>query len=212
VIARRSRLVRGAVAASAVTAVVALAAAAPFAGSALVVSAPLASPDAIVSLASHEWERLPEAVVQAKRYPRAVVVLTLPRVVNQFNCHDCSHRVDRLVKAGVDLSRIRIVPLTEGGTYGEAVATRTLVMNHHLGSVLVVTSPYHTRRSLATFRKALQDTGASVGVAPASATSPAQPVRWWSAPYDRAYVRYEWAGVVYYWLRHGVPLGAPQAG
>jgi uncharacterized SAM-binding protein YcdF (DUF218 family) len=212
VITRSPRLVRGALAAAAVAAVVVLAAAAPFAGTALIVSAPLSSPDAIVSLASHEWERLPEAAAQAKRYPRAVVVLTVPQVVSEVNCHDCSHRVDRLVHAGVDLSRIRMVPLTQGGTYGEAVATRAFIRDHHLGAVLVVTSPYHTRRSLATFRKALEATGASVGVAPAIATSPAQPLRWWAAAYDRAYVRYEWAAVVYYRLRYGVPLAAPDAG
>src|SRR5512146_2396106 len=33
----------------------------PDAGTALVVSQPVDNPDAIVSLASHEWERLPEA-------------------------------------------------------------------------------------------------------------------------------------------------------
>ena len=46
------------------------------AGSALVVSEPLASPDAIVSLASHEWERLPAAAALARQYPEALVVLT----------------------------------------------------------------------------------------------------------------------------------------
>jgi uncharacterized SAM-binding protein YcdF (DUF218 family) len=110
------------------------------------------------------------------------------------------------MSAGVEADRIRIVPLTLGGTHGEAVATRAFVSERHLRSVLVVTSPYHTRRSLATFRSALASAGVEVGVAPASSTSPARPDRWWASGYDRGYVVYEWAAVVYYRLRYGVPL------
>jgi uncharacterized SAM-binding protein YcdF (DUF218 family) len=190
----------------AAAAIVAALSVAPHAGSALVVDAPLASADAIVSLASHEWERLPAAATAARRYPDAVVVLTLPPVVNEFNCHDCAHRVERLVNLGLDEKRIRIVPITLPGTYGEAVATRSLLSMQRLRSVVVVTSPYHTRRSLATFRHVLEGIGVAVGVVPATATSPARPERWWAAEYDRAYVRYEWAATLYYQLRHGVPL------
>ena len=65
---------------------------------------------------------------------------------------------------------------------------------------------HHTRRSLATFRAVFADTPVTIGIVPASATSPAQPKAWWEVPYDRAYVRYEWAAVVYYWVWHHVPL------
>jgi uncharacterized SAM-binding protein YcdF (DUF218 family) len=184
--------------------VVGCAAALPYAGSALVVSSPLSAPDAIVSLASHEWERLPATAELARRHPRALVVLTLPQPVTQFNCHDCVHRAERLMNAGVAVGRIRVVPLTVGGTYGVAVAVRGLVTEHHLRSVLVVTSPYHTSRSMATFRQVLGEDGVTVGVVPASKTSPARPEIWWARSYDRAYVTYEWAAVLYYRVRHGV--------
>ena len=198
----RTRLLSSGLATASFVLVVGCAAALPYAGTALVVSSPLSSPDAIVSLASHEWERLPATAELSRRYPKAQVVLTLPQPVTQFNCHDCVHRAERLMNAGVEVGRIRVVPLTLGGTYGEAMAVRGLVTEHHLKSVLVVTSPYHTRRSLATFRKALDDVGAAVGVAPASKTSPARPELWWARSYDRAYVAYEWAARLYYWLRH----------
>jgi uncharacterized SAM-binding protein YcdF (DUF218 family) len=204
VITRRALVVRGGLLIAAAI-VVAATTAAPVAGTALVVSSPLGSPDAIVSLASHEWERLPAVAALARRYPRALVLLTLPQVVNPYNCHDCAHRAERLIGAGVDMSRIQVLPLTEGGTYGEAVATQAFVAARGLSSVLVVTSPYHTRRSLATFRKAMGGR-VSVGVAPASATSPARPEHWWAAGYDRAYVRYEWTAILYYRVRHGVPM------
>ena len=178
--------------------------AAPRAGTALVVAKPIDAPDVIVSLASHEWERLPVTARLAKQWPAARVVLTLPERVTEFNCHDCSNRAHRLELAGVATSRVRIVPLREGGTYGEALAVRRLVLSSGQKRVLVVTSPYHTRRALATFETVLFPSGVLVGVEPARMTSPARPDRWWWAPYDRAYVRYEWAAILYYGIRHGV--------
>lgn len=198
----RARLFRWIVATTVLLGIVTIAV--PSVGTALVVSKPLASPDAVVSLASHEWERLPAAAAVARNNPRTLLILTLPKPVTQLNCHDCAHRVEQLDEMGISEDRIAIAPLTLTGTYGEALATRTVVMGRHLRSVLVVTSPYHTRRSLATFRKLFDGSGIAVGVLPATATSPARPERWWAASYDRAYVRYEWAALLYYRVRHGV--------
>jgi len=185
---------------------VAAAAFVPYAGAALGVSEPGPAPDAIVSLASHEWERLPAAVAKARAYPDALVVLTVPRVITPYNCHDSVHRPERLIAAGVSAPRIRQVPIADGGTYGEALAMKSFMRDSNLHHLLVVTSPYHSRRSLSTFRRVFAGTEVTIGVAPASATSPARPESWWAEPYDRAYVRYEWAAIVYYQLRHGVPM------
>jgi uncharacterized SAM-binding protein YcdF (DUF218 family) len=175
----------------------------PSAGMALVITRPLAGkPDVIVSLASHEWERLPATARMASLFPQAVVLLTEPDVVTPFNCHDCANRVHRLWLAGVKKERVEVVPLTRRGTYGEAQAVRQWASRHHVERLLVVTSPYHTRRSLAVFRAALDSAHIDVGVEPALAFSPASPERWWAAPYDRAYVAYEWTAIVYYALRY----------
>jgi uncharacterized SAM-binding protein YcdF (DUF218 family) len=195
-------MTRGAMGAAVV--VVLVLAGAPFAGRVLVVSAPVDRPQAIVSLASHEWERLPATAALAAQFPDALVVLTLPESPNLHNCHDCANRAHRLALAGVAEARVRIVRLTAPGTHGEALATRALLQGSGLRRVLVVTSPYHTRRALATFRSVLASLGATVGVVPASATSPARPARWWTSPYDRAYVAYEWAALLFYAGRHGV--------
>jgi uncharacterized SAM-binding protein YcdF (DUF218 family) len=174
------------------------------AGLALVVTSSLSRTDAVVSLASHEWERLPMTARLAAENPGALVLLTLPQPSTPFNCHDCANRVDRLRHLGVDPSRIRIVPLTAGGTYGEALAVFTFARQTPMRRLVVVTSPYHTRRALATFRDRFAGTGIEVGVQPASATSPADPARWWRRPYDRWYVRYEWLALAYYAVRFGV--------
>jgi len=174
------------------------------AGRVLVMSEPVADADAIVSLGSHEWERLPLAADLAVRNPRATVLLTQPEKVTNFNCHDCSHRLDRLRHAGVKPERVKILPLTVPSTYGEAVATLAFVRTSPVHRLIVVTSPYHTRRALATFRSVLKGTGVQVGIAPATATSEARPRQWWMTPYDRYYVVYEWAAMIYYAFKYGV--------
>jgi uncharacterized SAM-binding protein YcdF (DUF218 family) len=163
----------------------------------------IVAPDAIVSLASHEWERLPLAAEAAHKNPSSLVVLTQPAVVTEYNCHDCAGRIARLESLGVSRSRIRTAPLTLPGTYGEAVASGALLNKAGARRVLVVTSPYHTRRTRAVFRAVLGSRMA-VGVAPATATSPAHPQTWWTSPYDRWYVTYEWAAIVYYAVRYRI--------
>jgi hypothetical protein len=161
------------------------------AGVTLILDRPVADPDAIVSLASHEWERLPVAADLAKRFPDALVLLTLPTQVGLHNCHNCS---------------TRIVRLTSEGTHGEALACRDLVSRTPIRRLLIVTSVYHTRRALATFERAFAGADVALGIEPAWPTPPAHPLIWWLYPYDRWYVTYEWAGAIYYALRYGVKL------
>jgi uncharacterized SAM-binding protein YcdF (DUF218 family) len=185
------------------------------AGSALVVSAPVPRPDAIISLASHEWERLPATAAVAVANPSALVLLTLPEQVTDFNCHDCSRRGDRLRQLGVPSERVRILALTGPGTHGEAEAALEFVRAEQLRRLVVVTTPYHTRRALAVFRTVFEGSGVAIGILPASASSPAMPQRWWASPYDRAYVAYEWAAIIYYAAQYGVwswtgfPIASP---
>lgn len=176
----------------------------PSVGTALVVSKPLERIDAVISLASHEWERLPLTAGVAAANPNAMVLLTLPQPATPFNCHDCDHRVDRLRLLGVAEQRVRVLPIPSSGTHGEALSALTFARETGIRHLLVVTSPYHTRRALATFEKVFEASGIEIGVEPATASSPAQPSRWFWAGYDRAYVCYEWAAVVHYAWHYGV--------
>ena len=174
------------------------------AGTALVVRVPIESPDAIVSLASKEWERLPVAASLARRHPQAAVLLTQPQDVTIYTCHLCGDRVAELGRNGVEGARIHLVPATLGGTRGEALAIAAFARQMGLGRLLVVTSPYHTRRALAVFLAATAGTGIEVGIEPSTAASAAVPERWWRTPFDRWYVRYEWAAILYYAARWGI--------
>lgn len=173
------------------------------AGTALVVTREIDQPDAIVSLASHEWERLPDAAALARRAPNATVVLSQPIAPNAFNCHDCGHRLDRLAAAGVAPTRVAFLERKVYRTLDEAQAFKEWAAGRPVRSVVVVTSPYHTARALASFRTVLSGTGIAVGVHPA-AGSPAEPRAWWRHKYDRWYVSYEWRARLFYLVRFGV--------
>jgi uncharacterized SAM-binding protein YcdF (DUF218 family) len=175
----------------------------PSVGTLLVVSHAVREPDAIISLSSHEWERLPVTARLASGNASAAVLLTLPQPATVDNCHDCAGRVRRLERLGVPSHRVRVLPLSAPGTYGEALAARDWARQAHIRRLLIVTTPYHTRRSRATFEAVFEGTGIEIGIEPAS-TSPARPDRWWATPYDRAYVVYEWTAIVYYGIRYGV--------
>jgi uncharacterized SAM-binding protein YcdF (DUF218 family) len=176
------------------------------AGTALVVALPVSAPDLIISLGSHEWERLPDAARHAHAHPAATVLLTVPQTVTVHNCHDCANRTARLGALGVDEDRIRLLTLTGTGTYAEAVAARDFALEHRAERLLIVTSPYHTRRALLVFRKVLGGTGITVGIDPSTSDPVARPERWWMVGYDRAYVVYEWLAAGYYAVKYQVPL------
>ena len=175
-------------------------------GSALVVNAPIGAPDAIVSLASHEWERLPLAAQMARDHPGARVFLTQPPVVSRHNCHDCAGRVSYLTAQGVDPKRITLVPLKENSTYGEAIAIEAAIRGTEIRRLVIVTSAYHTRRALAVFRRVVRTDRVTIGVVPALADSRATPGRWWSSPYGRWYVTYEWCAIITYVARGRLQL------
>jgi uncharacterized SAM-binding protein YcdF (DUF218 family) len=168
-----------------------------YGGTALVVDVPLAEPDAILVLGSHEWERLPAAAERARHSPSALLLLTQPRNPTIHNCHDCAHRADRLIADGVAASRIVMLPDLVSNTRDEAAAARAECERRGIRRLLIVTSPYHTRRAWRIFTGAFTGTPVTLGVASARDYSPARPGRWWKAAYDRAYVRYEWAAIVY---------------
>ena len=177
---------------------------APAFGTFLVTSSGPKSPDAILMLASHEWERLPAVSRVARENPGATVLLTEPRRPTIFNCHLCAERSRWLVNLGVESTRIVVLQRRVGNTHDEAEAAREYSSAQGVHRLLVVTSPYHTRRTLAVFTTVFRDSGVEIGVQPALPESPARPEAWWMSAYDRAYVRYEWAALVWYAIRHQV--------
>lgn len=160
-------------------------------------------PQALLALASHEWERLPALATLARRYPDASVLLTQPVAPTEDNCYRCSERAAWLAGLGVSPQRIHLLGDRGRNTYDEAVAARAFCRERAISRLAVVTSPYHTRRALATFATVFEPSIA-VSVHSVAGHSPAVPERWWARAYDRDYVAYEWAALVWYAVRYGV--------
>jgi uncharacterized SAM-binding protein YcdF (DUF218 family) len=200
---------RRALAIISVLGLIVLAWAGAYAGTSLVVARDLPDPEAYFILGSHEWERLPVAAQLAREHPGSLVLLSQPVHPNKFNCHLCSERVAWLEHLGIARDRIVLLPRLVTNTYDEAVASREYCKTHGITRLMVVTSPYHTRRTAATFAAVFAGSQTAIGVHPAAETSPARPELWWARPYDRAYVRYEWAAIAWYALRHHVSPWPP---
>ncbi len=175
-----------------------------YGGEALVVSRQVEAPDVIVVLASHEWERLPAAAQLARSHPGAQVWLTLPVHITSSNCHDCSQRLTWLSEAGIEPGRVTVLPQRVTNTYDEANAAAAWVRGHHISRLVIVTSPYHARRALATFHQRFDSAGLHTDIGLATPLAGVDPPHWWRRNYDRQYVSYEWAGIVYYAIRFGV--------
>jgi len=94
----------------------------------------------------------------------------------------------------------RIVPAARAyTTYEEALRTRDVVKGRGFRSVLIVTSPYHLRRALWTFRRVFR--GEPVAVGAVAAPDNAFSINaWWRSHVGRKAVLTEYGGLVYYWL------------
>lgn len=172
----------------------------------LVVSVDVPSPEVILVPASHEWERLPAAARLARQYPQARVVLTQPGTVNDVTCYRCGERPAQLMALGVEADRIRIMPIPSNNTYQEAESARDYCLAAGLTRIMVVTSPYHARRALASFRRVFQNDRVLTGVAPALGESGARPDAWWRSTTERTYVTYEIAALLTYAFRYSIPV------
>jgi uncharacterized SAM-binding protein YcdF (DUF218 family) len=185
----------------AAVAVVALLAGSTPVGPWLIREQALETPDAILVLGSHESERLPHVAMLARRWHDATVLLTQPVVVTPFNCQDCANRAATLGRAGVDPKRVRVLPHRVRNTFDELAAARDWLQASKATRLLVVTSPYHTRRVGGLAAAVLPDVAVGVSACPVP-DGLAWP--WWRRRYDRRYVIYELGALVNNSWRHGL--------
>lgn len=173
----------------------------------LVVAEPLASADAIVVLSgsSAYVERTHKAAELYRQGRAPIVLLTDDHTrggwssAQQRNPFFVERAMDELIKAGVPPDRIEIAPGFGGSTHDEAVIIKDFAVNKSFRSVLIVTSSYHSRRALRTFRRTVSDQGIIVGVEPAP---PAPSTFWWLRPQGWRNVGGEYVKLIYYWFRY----------
>ena len=106
--------------------------------------------------------------------------------------------VEALVRLGVPRDAVVVLPSRTDSTAAEADVVASWACESGVRSLVVVTSPGHTRRSRTIFRRSLGD-GVALAVRPASAASfPAE--RWWRDRHAAKVVAFEWQKLASHWL------------
>ena len=179
-------------------------------GGYLVVTQKLERADCIVCLSGRPVERAMETadLYREKMAPRVIVTREEPpdglEMLEARGVHYPESRdvVCALLRdLGVPVSACVTSDREAEGTIGEASVVRALALKHGYRSLILVTSPTHTRRALLTFHKVFRDDRISIMMA-ASRYSRFTADGWW---HTRKYVReviFEYLKLVYYRLKY----------
>jgi len=122
----------------------------------------------------------------------------------QANLTSTERAKDALLDAGIPEQRLIILPQRVKSTYDEAVAVREFAEKAGIRNILVVTSPYHSRRALWVFRRVLEPAGVEVGIdSPPPGQQSPRPGTWWLSRTGWRSVALEYVKLVYYRIMHG---------
>jgi len=166
----------------------------------LVVSVPMEHADALIVLGGEPLARPQEA---ARLYGVGIASLVF---VSGIGDHGENRRI--LLANGVPDTAIHIEP-GAFSTFTNALFLKPILRGAHVRTALLVTSPFHTRRALATFRMVIPEV--RFGVADAS-------IGWWSRPEGQGdvnrFAMVEFLKTAEYWMFYGIapftyPLESP---
>lgn len=175
------------------------AAACPFAGRYLIIDDPLQPSDAILVLAGARAERWLEGVDLYKEGVAPHILLSPGMVepaevkVRQMGVRFPAYAElvrDAMIQMGVPAAAITVLPRAVDNTADEAAVTRPVVIERGWTSLVVVTSKYHTRRTLFAFRREFDGTPVRVQVK-GSRHDEVSPDGWWRSRSDLRWVASE---------------------
>jgi uncharacterized SAM-binding protein YcdF (DUF218 family) len=168
----------------------------PFSGRFLVRVDPLQKSDLILVFAGARVERWLEAGELYKEGWAPRIVLS-PGPVEPIERQLAARGVvypregelarDALIAYGVPAAAVSVLPGGVDNTAQEAAAVARMLSGTGRARIIIVTSPYHTRRGGFAFRRALAGTNVEV-IVRASRFSESEPSRWWRRRGDVRYV------------------------
>ncbi|MDQ2920216.1 MAG: YdcF family protein [Acidobacteriota bacterium] len=181
------------------------------AAEALIVRSDLAHADALVVLAGSstylERTRHAARLFNEGRAPR--IILTNDNLKSGWSAESernplfVERAVDELKRRGVPAEKIEIVPAAVSSTHDEAVRMREYAGEKKLGSILVVTSAYQSRRALWMMRRAFRGSGVEIGLDPVKPGQQApRSATWWWYRLGWQMVPGEYLKMVYYRLKY----------
>jgi uncharacterized SAM-binding protein YcdF (DUF218 family) len=177
----------------------------------LIVEKPLKKVDAILVLAGSESyiERCWEAAVNFKKGIAPKIILTNDGIQGGWNQKEQrnpyfveSARLE-LINRGVPENAIETLETVVRGTNEEADLMVQIVASRELKSLLLVTSDYHSRRALWTFKRAMSRNNLSpeIGIiSPRGGYSTLSRSSWWTTLAGYKIVGLEYTKIVYYWM------------
>ena len=177
----------------------------------LIVRSELVSADAIVVMSGSATYR--ERAAWAARLYREgrapIVILTNDSLKSgwdkkeQRNPYFYELAARELQQQGVPEAKIQVVSGIALGTYEESLGVRDYASAHQLKRLLIVTSAYHTRRTLWSLRHACEGSGIEIGIdSPAPGWQTPAPSRWWWRRWGWKVVAGEYVKLIYYWMRY----------
>ena len=183
-------------------------AACPRAGRFLIIDEPVRPADALVVLAGARVDRWLEAV-DLYREGKGKNILLSPGYLEPAEVGLRARGIrypaaadlirDAMVQMGIPAQVITAIPEGVDNTAHEALFARQIAVDRGWKSVIVVTSPYHTRRSLFAFEREFEGTGIDVQVR-GSRYDDVDPDNWWRRRGDFRFVSWELQKLVAYWL------------
>ncbi len=108
---------------------------------------------------------------------------------------------DMLVALKVPQSALILGKGFVDSTMDEALAVRKIVKERGFRSILIVTSPTHTRRAFMAFRKAFRGMKVKITIVPSS-YSGFNPTKWWKRERYAQEVLVEYLKLLYYFVRY----------
>lgn len=135
-------------------------------GAFLIVADLLQPADAILPLAGQPFRPVAAAELFNAGYAEHFLVTHLPLATAAERDQHLRQVVRRVTEQGVPEDAIYVVPGVAHTTYQEALNVRAVVERQGWRSLIVVTSPAHTRRSRIIFRDVFRNTGIDVSVQP----------------------------------------------
>lgn len=163
------------------------------------VEMPLTRSDAIVLMGGSFKERIPTVAMLFRDGYAPVVMLVNDGIFSSWspkhnrNLYQVEWAEEGLVKLGVPREKIIKLPFYGSSTMHDALAVRQYLYRSGYRNLLLVTSDYHTRRTLWTFRWALKDYRSQLAVYPARSFS-----------LKKSNIALEYTKLLYYALRFGV--------
>ena len=155
---------------------------------ALIVSAPLDHADAIVILSGSSTlaERTQHAAHLYSQNRAQKILLTNDNhqggwsSAEQRNPFFYEITRNELARLGVPFENIEVITAPVASTADEALTISEYAAAHNLRSILLVTSGYHSRRTLWMFQDAFRGTDTQIGIDPVeTGIQTPQPATWW---------------------------------